>query len=41
MEKEWVDLKTAERYAPNMEALRSKVRGITVKADTLIQRVKH
>jgi twitching motility protein PilT len=37
---EWVDLKVAERFAPNAEALRSKVRGIEVKADTLIQRVK-
>jgi twitching motility protein PilT len=40
VEKEWVDLKTAERYAPNAEALRSKVRGIQVKADTLVTRVK-
>ena len=37
---DWVDLRTAERYAPNAEALRSKVRGIEVKADTLISRVK-
>ena len=41
VDEEWVDLKIAERYAPNAEALRSKVRGISVKADTLIQRVKH
>lgn len=40
VEEEWIDLKIAERYAPNAEALRSKVRGIHVKADTLIQRVK-
>ncbi len=37
---EWVDLKVAERFAPNRDALRSKVRGIEVKADTLVQRVK-
>jgi len=38
---EWIDLKIAERYAPNAEALRSRVRGLTVKADSLIRRVKH
>ena len=40
VEEEWIDLKVAERYAPNAEALRSRVRGIKVKADSLIQRVK-
>ena len=40
VEDDWVDLKTAERYAPNAEALRSKVRGIEVKADMLVSRVK-
>ena len=40
VEDEWVDLKVAERYAPNAEALRSRVRGIKVKVDTLVQRVK-
>ena len=40
VEEEWVDLKTAVRYAPNREALVSKVRGIDVAADKLIQRVK-
>jgi twitching motility protein PilT len=40
VEEEWVDLRTAEKYAPNREALRSKVRGIKVAADKLIQRVK-
>ena len=39
-DEDWVDLRVAERYAPNAEALRSKVRGIEVKADTLVQRVK-
>jgi twitching motility protein PilT len=38
---DWVDLRAAERYAPNAEALRSRVRGIKVAADKLIQRVKH
>jgi twitching motility protein PilT len=40
VEGDWVDVKTAERYAPNAEALRSKIRGIKVKADVLVQRVK-
>ena len=40
VEGDWVDLKTAEKYAPNAEALRSKVRGIEVKADMLVSRVK-
>ncbi|HRP62680.1 MAG TPA: PilT/PilU family type 4a pilus ATPase [Phycisphaerales bacterium] len=38
VEEEYVDLKTAERYAPNAEALRSRVRGIQVKADVLVSR---
>jgi twitching motility protein PilT len=37
---DWVDLKTAERFAPNREALVSRVRGIHVQADKLVQRVK-
>ncbi len=40
VEKEWVDLRVAEKYAPNRDALRSAVRGIAVKADTLVHRVK-
>ncbi len=40
VEEEWVDLRTAERYAPNRDALRSMVRGIKVAADKLISRVK-
>ena len=40
VEEEWVDLKTAEHYAPNRDALRSKVRGIKVAADKLISRIK-
>lgn len=37
---DYVELKVAERFAPNPEALRSKVRGIEVKADTLVHRLK-
>ncbi len=40
VDEDWVELKVAERYAPNSEALRSRVRGIQVKADTLISRTK-
>jgi len=40
VEKDFVDLKTAERYAPNAEAVRSKVRGIKVKADVLVSRTR-
>ncbi len=40
VEEEWVDLRTAERYAPNREALRATVRGIKVAADKLVSRVK-
>ncbi len=39
VEEEYVDLKVAERYAPNAEALRSRIRGVQVKADSLIRRV--
>jgi twitching motility protein PilT len=34
----WVDLKIAEKYAPNVEVLRSRVRGIDVKADGLVSK---
>ncbi len=37
---QYVDLKTAERYATNPEQLRSKFRGIEVKSDVLISRIK-
>jgi twitching motility protein PilT len=40
VEEDWVDLRVAERYAPNAEALRARVRGVKVAADKLIQRVK-
>jgi twitching motility protein PilT len=36
----WVDLKVAERYAPNVEVLRSRVRGIDVKSDGLVSKAK-
>jgi twitching motility protein PilT len=36
---DWVDLKTALRYAPNAEALTAAVRGVKVQADTLVRRV--
>ncbi len=36
----YVDLKTAEEFAPHPEQLRSKVHGVTVKSDGLISRIK-
>ncbi len=36
----WVDMHTAEQYAPHPEALRSKIRGIDVKADVLVSKTK-
>jgi twitching motility protein PilT len=36
----FIDLKTGERYAPNAEQLRSKFRGIDVKSDVLVSRIK-
>jgi twitching motility protein PilT len=38
VEENYVDLRTAEHYAPNPEMLRAKVRGIRVKADVLVTR---
>ena len=40
VEKDWVDLKTAEKYAPSAEALRSRIRGIEVKADVLVSKAR-
>jgi twitching motility protein PilT len=40
VEEDYVDLRTAERYAPNRDALIGRVRGIEVAADKLVQRVK-
>jgi twitching motility protein PilT len=36
----YVDLKTALRYAPNADQLKSKFRGIDVKSDVLVSRIK-
>lgn len=41
VDQDYVDLKTAEKYAPNAEALRAAVRGIKVKADVLVSRSGH
>lgn len=38
VDKNWVDLKIAERYSPNKDALRSHIRGIGVKADVLVSK---
>jgi len=40
VEDDWIDLRTAEHYAPNREALRSRVKGIQVRAEKLVSRVK-
>ncbi|MEQ8769707.1 MAG: PilT/PilU family type 4a pilus ATPase [Phycisphaerales bacterium] len=40
VEKEWVDLATAMNYAPNREALMSAVKGVEVKASTMVGRLK-
>ena len=37
---DWVDLVTAKHHAPNREALDSMVKGVSVKAQTLVSRVK-
>ena len=34
----YLDLRTAQKYAPNIEALRSRVKGIEVKSDTLVSK---
>lgn len=40
VKKEWIDLPTAMDYAPNREALQSMVRGLEVKASTLVGRIR-
>lgn len=40
VKKEWVDLPTARLYAPNKEALNASVKGLEVKAQTLVSRIK-
>lgn len=40
VEKEWVDIQTAREFAPNREALDSILRGVEVKAQSLVGRIK-
>ncbi len=40
VEKEWIDLQTARGYAPNRDALESILKGVEVKAATLVHRIK-
>jgi twitching motility protein PilT len=40
VEMEWVSLTTAEEYAPNRDQLRSLLKGVEVKARTLVGRIK-
>jgi len=40
VEQDYVELRVAEHYAPNREALVSRIRGVELPADKLIQRVK-
>jgi twitching motility protein PilT len=40
VEKEWIDLQTARGYAPNRDALDSMLKGVEVKAATLVGRIK-
>jgi twitching motility protein PilT len=40
VKKEWVSLSTAMEYAPNREALASELKGVHVKAQGLVNRIK-
>ena len=40
VEKEWIDLQTARGFAPNRDALDSMLKGVEVKAATLVGRIK-
>ncbi|MFO0872624.1 MAG: PilT/PilU family type 4a pilus ATPase [Phycisphaerales bacterium] len=40
VEEDYIDLKVAEQYAPNRDALVSRIRGVEMPADKLVQRVK-
>ncbi len=40
VEEDFIDLKVAEQFAPNRDALVSRIRGLELPADKLIQRVK-
>lgn len=39
--KDWVTLRTAMSYAPNREALDSELKGVEVKAATLVSKIRH
>jgi hypothetical protein len=38
--KDWIDTKTAMSFAPNRDALDSELKGLEVKASTLVHRIK-
>lgn len=40
VEKEWIEMHTAEEFAPNRDALKSMLKGVQVKAGTLVGRIK-
>lgn len=40
VEKEWIDSKTAQAYAPNRDMLNSILKGVEVKAQSLVGRIK-
>ena len=40
VEKEWIDLNTARGYAPNRDALESMLKGVEVKASTLVGKIR-
>lgn len=40
VKKDWVNLRTAMAYAPNRDALDSEIKGVEVKASTLVHRIK-
>ncbi len=40
VKKDWVDTRTAMAYAPNRDALDSELKGLEVKAQTLVHRIK-
>ena len=40
MKREWVSRQTAMEYAPNREALDSVLKGVEMKAQTLVGRIK-
>ena len=38
--KDWVDIRTAMAYAPNRDALDSELKGVEVRAATLVHRLR-